>query len=259
MSGPVDIVSSSNARFKTWKTLLGSRGIKQHNLALVSGSKLVREIIRLKPDSVRGCISTIKGEPDPELVSGIPWFRLENSLFRELDVHGTGYPLLLVKIPDIPDCDSLTFGNAITLLIPFQDPVNVGAVIRSAAAFGMDMIVLLSEAALPFHPKSIRAGGTAVFQVLYRNGPSIDQLDTVPVPIVGLSTVGVPVSDFTFPERCALLPGLEGPGLPSGVTADFTVSIPIEPHVESLNAAVAVSIALYEYRRKMAGNLKNKT
>lgn len=255
MPGPVDIVSSTNSRFKTWKTLLGSKGIKQHHLAIVSGSKLVHEIIRLKPGIVEGCLSTLKGEPDPELVAGRPWFRLKNGLFRELDVHGTGYPLLLVKIPDIPDCDSRTFDNAMTLLIPFQDPGNVGAVIRSAAAFGMDKIVLLSEAALPFHPKSIRAGGTSVFQVAYRKGPSISRLDTVPVPIVGLSSDGVPVYDFTFPEHCALLPGLEGPGLPNSVNTDFTVSIPIEPHVESLNAAVAVSIALYEYRRKMAGRV----
>ena len=69
-------------------------------------------------------------------------------------------------------------------------------------------------------------------------------------PVVALSSDGVPVSRFRFPGTCALLPGVEGPGMPGDIETDYTVSIPMAPDIESLNAAVAVSIVLYEYRRR---------
>ena len=135
------------------------------------------------------------------------------------------------------------------LLVPFQDPANVGAVVRSAAAFGVKKIMLLEEAAMPFHPKSIRASGAQVFHMDFIMGPSIFKLKNLGTPIVTLSTDGVDMNKFEFPESFALLAGVEGPGLPDNFQTDFKISIPIEPIVESLNASVAVSIALYEWRK----------
>ena len=138
------------------------------------------------------------------------------------------------------------------LLVPFQDPANVGAVIRSAAAFGVECAVLLEEAANPFHPKSIRAAGPHVFTIGWRRGPSIRALNNIGRPVVALAAGGADIETITLPERFALLPGLEGPGVPDTVSADITVAITMAPHVESLNAAVAVSIALYRlYRRRV--------
>jgi tRNA G18 (ribose-2'-O)-methylase SpoU len=133
--------------------------------------------------------------------------------------------------------------------IAFQDPANVGAVIRSAAAFGVRTIVLLREAANPYHPKSIRAAGTAVFLVEFMEGPSIRDIESAKIPIVALSLGGTDIAHFQFPERFGLLPGMEGPGLPGELLRVEKLRIPIAPDVESLNAAAAVTIALYEWRR----------
>ena len=74
----------------------------------------------------------------------------------------------------MPDwSDDAPWPDGCTLFIPFQDPENVGAVIRSAAAFGVARVVLLKEAAHPFHPRSSRAAGSALFQVPLYQGPSI--------------------------------------------------------------------------------------
>lgn len=251
MIKPIDIKSRENPKYRLWKTLIGSRGIKRHGLTLVSGSKIVPEILQFYPELVEGCVVCAREEPPPAGISPEqPLYRLGRAMFRELDIHGTGYPLLLVKTPGIPDFEPESLQSDVLLLVPFQDPGNVGAVIRSAAAFGLVDVVLLSEAALPFHPKSIRSGGTAVFQVSLYKGPSIYELELLKIPVVALSPDGVTISKFVFPERFAFLPGLEGPGMPSNLKADHTVSIPMEPHVESLNAAVAASVAFYEYKRR---------
>ncbi len=247
----VEITSASNASFREWKTLLSGRGIRKNGLALVSGEKIISEVLSLKPEIVRAWIGAPRLADAPgSLMPEIPRYRLDRELFRELDVHGTDYPLLLVGIPPIRTLEA-GLSEGVMLLIPFQDPANVGAVIRSAAAFGVRTVVLLREAANPYHPKSIRAAGAAVFLTSFVEGPSISGLPDLPLPVVALSAEGEDLYDFPFPERFALLPGVEGPGLPEGIEPDFLIRIPMEADVESLNAAVATSIALYEWRRGM--------
>jgi tRNA G18 (ribose-2'-O)-methylase SpoU len=123
----------------------------------------------------------------------------------------------------------------------------VGAVIRTAVAFGAQTVVLLAEAAHPFHPRAIRASGGAVMHANLMQGPSIHELGD-DLPIVALSMKGTPVSEFAFPESFALLPGMEGPGLP-GKFDQRAVSIPMSGKVESLNAAAAAAVALYVWSR----------
>ena len=101
-----------------------------------------------------------------------PWYRFNDPLFKQLDVVGTHSPLLLVKVPEFtPWSDDAAWPAGCTLFVPFQDPENVGSVIRSAAAFGVAQVVLLREAAHPFHPRSSRAAGPALFQVPILTGP----------------------------------------------------------------------------------------
>lgn len=174
------------------------------------------------------------------------WYQLAPQLYDTLDLFGTSYPIVLVKIEEIPKwspSDGLPQGC--TLFVPFQDPENVGAVIRSAVAFGAAGIILLAEAANPFHPKSVRASGGVVFRANLLEGPSILDLPE-DMPLVTLSKEGQRISDFTFPAKFGLLPGIEGPGLPIRFRA-AAVSIPISRQVESLNAVVAAAIALFEW------------
>jgi tRNA(Leu) C34 or U34 (ribose-2'-O)-methylase TrmL len=142
---------------------------------------------------------------------------------------------------DLPGC---------TLLIPFQDPENVGAVLRSAAAFHVDRVVLLQEAAHPFHPKSLRAGGPPILELNLFSGPSIRDLPDMKVPLIALGADGVEIQEQNWPESFAMLPGVEGPGLPKDLPNVVKVGIPIAEHVESLNASVATAIALYDWRRR---------
>lgn len=244
------IESEGNETYRNLKKLLTPRGIRKQNQALAAGSKLAPEILAQFPEKCLAWISRTDRDPPPETAPHhLVWYQLAPALFETLDVFGTGFPLLLVKIEDMPEWKaSEDLPEGCTLLLPFQDPENVGAVIRSAVAFGVARIVLLAEAANPWHPKSIRASGGAVFRAKLLQGPSINDLPA-DLRVVPLSGEGKMISDFTFPSGFALLPGIEGPGLP-GHLREKGISIPIAPEVESLNAVVATSIALYVWKRE---------
>ncbi len=239
------IESENNETFRNLKKLLTPRGIRKQLQALVFGQKQVSETLAGLPEKCAAWISPGYRNPPPDdAPRHLKWYQLAPPLYETLDVFGTSYPILLVKIEEIPKWSpSEGLPDGCTLLVPFQDPENVGAVIRSAVAFGVAAIIMLHEAANPYHPKSVRASGAVVFRANLLQGPSIHHLPEN-LPIVPLSKEGKKISDFKFPAKFALLPGIEGPGLPDRYRK-AGVSIPVSPEVESLNAAVATAIALF--------------
>jgi tRNA G18 (ribose-2'-O)-methylase SpoU len=241
------ISSRNNPRFKTLTKLLKSSGIRKHGRALLSGPKPVREMLR---DLPRCCEALLLpeggslGEP-PEWIDRL---LLSADLFRELDLFGTNQPMLLARVPETRDWDEKNHPEGCTLFVPFQDPANVGTVIRSAAAFGAARVVLLEEAANPFLPKALRAGGCTPFRVPIETGPSIHDLTGETLSIIGLQAGGRDPASFRFPRTFGLLPGLEGPGLPEVPGMESVLGIPMEPGTDSLNGALAAGIALYAWR-----------
>jgi 16S rRNA (guanine527-N7)-methyltransferase len=243
-----EIASSQNAKYKLWTKLLDGRQIKKHGLAVFSGPKQVAEIFRDFPERCETVLIGERDEPPADAPIGIDVFRLRPELFRELDLFGAGSPLVVVRVPDLPAWDESSSPEGCTLFLPFQDPANLGAAVRSAAAFGVTSIVLLAEAAHPFHPRSLRAAGPTVFRVSLAVGPSIRDLRPERLPLIALSAKGQDVAGFEFPKSFGLLPGLEGPGLPEDLPRTLELAIPMEPGVESLNAATAAAIVLYQWK-----------
>lgn len=246
-----EVTSESNPTYRLARESLTGQGIRKHGQALMAGARLVAETLRQFPDRVESWMTDLAGPPPPaEAPANLLWLRLADSLFRALDTSGTHSPLLLVRVPEMPHwTDAEPWPAGCTLFVPFQDPENVGAVIRSAAAFGVARAVLLREAAHPFHPKSARAAGTALFQVPLLQGPSLQDLTSSRAPLIALSPTGPELGSIPFPPRFGLVPGLEGPGLPSHLRTGTTGRIPIAAGVESLNAAAAVAVALYAWRQ----------
>lgn len=247
--GPVrEVSSAANPTFKVLRDLLTGRGIRKHAHALISGTRTVAETLDRHRDRVTAWLTEPDGSPPPD--GGLDWLRLARPLFRELDTAGTHAPMLLVTVPEMPAwSDEGDWPLGCTLFVPFQDPENVGAVLRSAAAFGVARAVLLREAAHPFHPRAARAAGPALFQLELWQGPSIRDLRASAVPLLALAADGMPIAGHAWPERFGLVPGVEGPGLPDHLRDGPRLRIPIAEGIESLNAASATAIALYEWRR----------
>ena len=253
------ITSADNKRFKLLKKLVSGDGIRKTGKTLVFGRKLISELWHERPQ-LCGSLLTYDGytENDVSFMDIIDEFNrqhnflvLKKALYNELDIFNTRIPLMEVTIPDIPEWDG-TIEEGCTLLLPFQDPANTGAVIRSAVAFGITGIVLLAESANPYHPRSIRASGGTVFKADFYRGPSMGRLaeHVANLPVITLDRNGTPLGEVDFPGKFLLLPGMEGPGLPDELKHD-AVSIPISEQVESLNAAVASSIFMYAWRNSL--------
>ncbi len=249
----IDIFSPNNRTFKTFLKLTKVRGIKKHRMALVSGPKQTGEVSKEFPNRCRGILFPEDQALSSETATGrIPSYRLSRELFRQVDLFDTGQPVLIVSFEIFPRLDEEAWPPGCTLCIPFQDPANVGSVIRAAAAFGVSRIVILKEAAHPFHPKSIRAAGSNIFRVPICEGPPLKQLASPGVPMITLSPKGEDVSGYRFPQRFCLVPGLEGPGIPKRLGRATAIAVPMKRGVESLNAAMATGIVLYLWQSRQA-------
>jgi tRNA G18 (ribose-2'-O)-methylase SpoU len=246
----IDIVSPSSRTFKTLLSLTKARGVKKHGMAIVSGPRQIHEVVRDFPDRCETLIySEDQSPPSVAPINRILRYRLAVELFRQVDLFATGQPLLIVRFPPFPRLAEGAWPPGCTLCIPFQDPANVGSVIRAAAAFGVSQVVILKEAAHPFHPKAIRAAGGNIFRAPMVEGPRLSELDPVGVPIITLSPRGEDVSRYRFPSSFCLVPGLEGPGIPDGLRSARAVAIPMKNGVESLNASMATGIVLYLWNK----------
>lgn len=229
--------------------LLSGKGIKKHDLALLSGHKQVAEVLQEFPEKCSGVLLAERMHAPVGATRGeIGTYQLAPELFGDLDLYGTDHPILLVRTTPFSGWDQSRWPAGCTLFVPFQDPANVGAVIRSGAAFGVSQVVLLQGAAHPFLPKSMRVAGSCLFRVPMVTGPSIRDLPQTGAPLITLSPRGTDIGRYRFPETFGLVPGLEGPGLPSNLRLLESLSIPMGRNVESLNAALATGIALYVWR-----------
>jgi 16S rRNA (guanine527-N7)-methyltransferase len=238
-----EIASPMNPRYKSLVKLLGGRGAKKAGEAILSGRKSVPETLESRPEKVLALLAAgERGYEGLRVPEGIEVIHIRSEIFPALDLFGTGPPLLLIKAEAPPRWDPEEPFEGIRLLVPFQDPANVGAVIRTAAAMGVE-VVLLKEAANPFHPKALRASGPAVFEASLLAGPSLGEI----APREGfyaLTPKGQSIRDFKPPSSLHLVMGLEGQGLKGAWPEERRLSIPMRPGVESLNAAAAAAVAM---------------
>lgn len=148
----------------------------------------------------------------------------------------------------------LTAARRVVVLEGVNNPDNIGGIFRSAAAFGVDLVVLGPDCGDPLYRKAIRTAMGATLSVPYVSvadwPAALAQLDAAGLCLAALTpdAAAMPLPRFRpVPERVALLAGAEGPGLtPLAQAAAHTrLRIPMTDQVDSLNVATAVAVALY--------------
>jgi TrmH family RNA methyltransferase len=194
------------------------------------------EVLILPQDVLRSALTTETPQPIAALVEPPDW-TWHDILKGRIDRMDTTDPLVLV-------------------LSGLQDPGNLGTIVRSAEAFGAHGVLSLPGTVSPWNPKAVRASAGSIFRVPVVAGKtkeSIDRLRESGLKIYAATArAAQPVDLVNLGEPVALLIGNEGNGVPADLAAqaDGAITIPCPGPVESLNAAVAASVLLYEASRQ---------
>lgn len=254
------ITSTTNENYKRLKELGQASGIRKQGVFLVMGSDILRENLLLLTPRL---VAEVRTEKLPPLAPDRPQWILSPSLFSEIDTHGTKYNLFLCEDVELPEADLQIKPKGLELIVPLGDPTNLGALARSALAFGVTRLILTAEAVHPFHPKAIKASAGAILQIpLAKTGAlcKLGQKKTdahadsqSEADFWALDLAGENLMTTKLPKNMHLLVGEEGLGLAALKGSSMKVGklfIPTSPKVESLNATVAVSLAMYEYQRQ---------
>lgn len=143
-------------------------------------------------------------------------------------------------------------GNRVLILEDIQDPGNLGTIVRTAVAFDFDTIILSPKTVDLYNSKVVRSTQGMIFRIniITRElAPTIDMLKKDNYLILGTNVRnGIDIRNIDIPNKFALIIGNEGNGMSNDISllCDKNVYIKINERVESLNAAVAASILLYE-------------
>ena len=196
----------------------------------------------------------------------MPVFVATREQFRAL----TGYEvtrgaLAAFERPALPSVDELLAGaRRVAVLEDVVNYTNIGAVFRSAAALGIDAVLVTPSCHDPLYRRAARVSMGTVFQVPWTRIGSVRDWAAEGVPLLrslGFATAALALADDAIYlhdarlrdcERLALVLGTEGDGLAASTIAacDYTVKIPMDHDVDSLNVAAASAVAFWELRTK---------
>ena len=199
-----------------------------------------------------------KGRELIERCGDIPVFAAELEVLTELTgFHLTRGMLCAMRRPKYPSAEEVcTNAKRVAVLENVMNPTNIGAIFRSAAALGMDAVLLTSAGSDPLYRRAVRVSMGTVFQVPWTYLPE-DTDWTELMHKLGFKTVAMALRDdsvsiadpkLNAEEKLAIVLGTEGDGLASNTIAncDYTVKIPMSHGVDSLNVAAASAVAFYQ-------------
>jgi TrmH family RNA methyltransferase len=263
---PVRVVESKdNARLKELRKAMAASGRSAQGRVGIEGPHLIEEALRagLRVTTIfiaqedERLLSALRVPPEIEILR-LPAKLLDSALATE-----TPQPIAaLVEPPEWTWAHLLGArpkgAELVVVLAGIQDPGNLGTILRSAEAFGAAGVVSLPGTVSAWNPKAVRASAGSVFRVPLLAASERECLEELHE--AGLKVLATTVRaaqpaelvDMTGPV--ALIIGNEGSGVADELAAkaDARVTIPCPGPVESLNAAVAASVLLYEAARQRA-------
>ena len=251
----MELISSlKNPKVQTWKSLKDRKGRRETGCFLVEGRKMVEEALS-SSFPVEAVLVDEKRAGEFSLPGDTPVYGLpEHVLAAVCDTktpQGVAAVLRMQRSPAL--------GGRLVALDGVQDPGNVGTIIRTADAAGLEGVILSSQCADAFSPKVLRATMGSIFRM------AIEVTDDLPARLTALRGSGFSIlsSQLDGPpfyerapvgDRYVLVIGSEGNGVTDEVKAVAThrVKLPMRGGAESLNAAVAAGIMMYDLTRELS-------
>ncbi len=243
------ITSLKNPKVTAWKALKDRKGRRESGCFLVEGRKMVEEALASAFDVEAVLVQEGVSFPDGLTM---PVYELPAHVLAA--VCDTKTPQGIAAVVRMKEQSAL--GKHIVVLDGVQDPGNVGTIIRTADAAGLDGVLLSTQCADVFSPKVLRATMGSIFRMNLRTTDDLPgeltKLREKGYSILSSQLDGTPFYEREkVAEQFALIIGNEGNGVSEQVqqTATHRVRLPMRGGAESLNAAIAAAIMMYELMR----------
>ena len=223
---------------------------------LTASGSMIAESVHLLEEAMRSGAEIerviVSESATHRLPSSVNALVLEDRLFDEIAATETSQGVMtLVKPRRWTIGDLLPVQALIVVLDGLQDPGNAGSIVRAAEAFGATGVVFLKGTVSPYNPKTVRATAGSLFRIPFIEGMEASEFPDVKIPLYAATPrASLLASKADLKCSCAIAIGSEGHGVSATLSAAATpIAIPTVG-VESLNAAVAAGVLLYEARRQ---------
>lgn len=249
----VTVASEKNPLLKDVRRAAARGELTSDNCVVAEGLHLLEEAIRSRL-KIQAVIAAVSKQEQIEALhrrigdARILW--VEDRAFARLSSTETPQGVItLVRPPAWTAADLLRRTPLIAILDAIQDPGNAGTIVRTAEAFGATGVVFLKGTVSPHNPKCLRASAGSLFRMPLLCDPSPAAMPQLTLyAAMPRAELTLAQADLTGP--CAIVVGNEGRGVrPETAALAAHVRIPTEG-VESLNAAVAAGVMLYEAHRQ---------
>lgn len=259
------IDSRENAHFKALRRLVeSSRERKTSGLSLLDGPHLV-SLYQEQVGAPEQIVVSRAGLEDPEIraivdrLQGVQVVLLGDALFK--DVSSVVTPAGIVAVVKTPRPRPIPQQlETCIMLEDLQDPGNLGSILRSAAAAGVQHVLLSGKSVHAWSPRVLRAGmGSHFLLQVYERADLVAAADAFTGTVIATRTTGArSLFETDLSGTVALLFGNEGGGLSEELRkkAHTEIAIPMPGKTESLNVAAAVSVCLFERVRQLAVSAK---
>jgi len=263
MLTPEMVVSSrANARVKQLRAAFQGHARLSGGMVAIEGDHLLEEALR--SGMVLKTVFVSERRTVPTVVPrGVEVLRLTEEVFESVVETQSPQGVAALMVPPIRVMGDVMAGSGAALILiaaGLQDPGNLGTLVRSAEAFGANGVLTTPGTVSAWNQKALRASVGSVFRVpvVAATADEIAELKGSGVRLIAAvgADFGVVVAqEMDFASACAVMIGNEGSGLAAEwmEMCDARVTIPCPGPVESLNAAVAGSLLLYEASRQRRG------
>ncbi|WP_249308319.1 TrmH family RNA methyltransferase [Lederbergia citrea] len=248
------IQSTKNARVKEWKKQLLKKGRDQTGTYIIEGDHLIEEALKTN-DIIELMIQEDIEIPESWLLKDDTSITtITSEISKVISATQTAQGLFAVCRKRTLEVDMSTHKRFL-LLDGVQDPGNIGTMIRTADAAGIDAVIFGEGTGDLYNPKVIRSAQGSHFHIHTDTGNLhkwIEKLKRSEIPIYGTALENaVPYKEVSSSDSFALIVGNEGSGVSPEILeqTDKNLYIPIYGQSESLNVAIAAGILLYHLRK----------
>jgi TrmH family RNA methyltransferase len=240
------LTSTQNPVIKEIRRAIAHGGLTRDGFCVTEGPHLLEEAVR------SGCeIGLVLSAGGADEIPGGRVLEVSEALLRSISATETPQGILALVRPPSWTIEQVMAGQSLVIVLDgIQEPGNAGAILRAAEAFSATGAVFLKGSVNPYNPKCVRASAGSIFRLPLVHG--VENLDVFShLALYAASQSGAAALHETdLGSPCAIIIGSEGRGVRTELARRATALRIPTSGVESLNAAVAAGILLYEARRQ---------